>query len=247
MGYELVYHYHEEISKGEYNKAEIKTKTAKVGTPLDDVPLEAVAGKIIAQLARRNILVVDVEIYEYTKKKISYKESSDGILIKGKKFSFDDGPVVVSRDFNPETEIAENTESVEEQLASLLADPRIKNVLNPPPKPVVKQETLDRPIRHEIYDPMIPALAQDAKQRGMKFTVGKKYPVFAEKKGPNMMAGLIYTVIDDEGKRRDVSERFFNTPTKGVDIDLPKLDNPNKEVDLWANIQKEAMPELRRR
>ena len=87
MGYELVFYFHKEISKGEYNKEEVKKKSVKVGSPYEEVPLETVAGKIIAQLARRNILVVDVDIFELTKKKLSYKETSDGILIKNKKFN----------------------------------------------------------------------------------------------------------------------------------------------------------------
>src|SRR5690606_33375022 len=94
LGFEITLKFHEEISKGEYNKDELKTKTTKVGGPLEDVPIEVLAGKVIAQLARRNILVVDVEIYEITKKKISFKETSDGILIKNKKFRFDDGALI---------------------------------------------------------------------------------------------------------------------------------------------------------
>ena len=103
LGFEITLKFHEEISKGEYNKDELKTKTTKVGGPLEDVPIEVLAGKVIAQLARRNILVVDVEIHEITKKKISFKETADGILIKNKKFRFDDGALITTSVESEET------------------------------------------------------------------------------------------------------------------------------------------------
>lgn len=90
--YEITFHYYEEIRRGEYNRDESKSRTIKVGTPEEDTPLETAASKIISQMARRNILVHDVEIYEFTKKKLSFKETPDGISIKNKKFKFDDGP-----------------------------------------------------------------------------------------------------------------------------------------------------------
>ena len=95
MGYEVIFHYKEEEKSPQngdrsYSEEE-KIKKIKVGNLEDDTPIEAVAGKIFAQLARRNILVIDVEIYEFTKKKLNYKETDDGFLIKNKKFRFDDG------------------------------------------------------------------------------------------------------------------------------------------------------------
>ena len=101
MGYELTYHFREEVSKGEYSE-EVKTKTIKIGTPEDDMPLDAAAGKIMSMLARRNILLEDVTIYEFTKKHLSFKMADDGILIKNKKFKFDDGPMMIGEVVAPE-------------------------------------------------------------------------------------------------------------------------------------------------
>lgn len=74
----------------------------------------------MAQLARRNILITDVEIYEFTKKKLSFKEADDGILIKNKKFKFDDG---ASLDVAPvsEAEVTDGSGSPQDQLMKLLA------------------------------------------------------------------------------------------------------------------------------
>ena len=73
MGYELIIKYREKNEEGEYGE-EIQEKKIKIGSPYDDVSLDICAGKIIAQLANRKKLVEDVEIYEYTKKKLTYKK-----------------------------------------------------------------------------------------------------------------------------------------------------------------------------
>lgn len=220
MGYEVIYHYHEEISKGEYNREETKTKTAKIGSPYDDIPLEAVAGKIMAQLARRNILVVDVEIYEYTKKKLNYRESEDGVIIKNKKFKFDDGPVCIDGN-------SVDSDDPEEQLRKLLADPRVAAALEG--KGLIPSTTTTanrvppeignrprKPLRYEVFSPD-PVLAMDAKRRGLAFTVGKKYPIYSEKIAPVLAAGMIYETEDDNNRPQRLSDKFFVLEAKGLD------------------------------
>ena len=76
MGFEVKYIYHERVD-GKYNTDEKKEMKKKIGTPLDDTPLETLAGAVLAQMARRDILVVDVEIQEYTKRSISFKQSNE--------------------------------------------------------------------------------------------------------------------------------------------------------------------------
>ena len=88
MGFECCYYYHEKVD-GDYNREETKTFRKKVGDPFDEVPLEKLAASIIAQMARRDIWIVNVEIFELSKKQVSFKESKGGIVIKNKKFSFD--------------------------------------------------------------------------------------------------------------------------------------------------------------
>ena len=90
MGYEINYKYHPRLEEGVgYDHEVEEVKKVKVGKPFDDTPLEKRAAAITAQLARRDIWVVDVEVYELVKKQISFKESKDGkgIVLKNKRFT----------------------------------------------------------------------------------------------------------------------------------------------------------------
>ena len=112
MGYEVKYFYKEETEvKGQYSD-EIKEKKVKIGDPWEEVPLEVVAGKVMAQLAKRNIFVTDVEIYRLAKEKISYRNTEDGIVIKNKKFRYDDGPAAVADEFDQPVAAAATTPSI---------------------------------------------------------------------------------------------------------------------------------------
>jgi hypothetical protein len=88
MGYEVLFSYNEKKDNG-YDSENVKTLKKVVGKATEDTPLEHLAALIFRQFARRDVMVFDVEIYEYTKKRISFKENKDGILLKNKKFSFD--------------------------------------------------------------------------------------------------------------------------------------------------------------
>ena len=88
MGYEVKYHYHDKTESG-YDTDDVKIFTKRVGKSFEDASLGAVASAIIRQLARRDIWVVNVEIVEFVKKEISFRESKGGIVIKNRKFNFD--------------------------------------------------------------------------------------------------------------------------------------------------------------
>lgn len=229
MGYELTFHYHEEISKGEYDRETTKTKNVKIGSPTDDIPMEAVASRIMAQLARRNILVVDVDIFEYTKKKLSYKETEDGILIKNKKYSFDDGVnlscITVDEEEAPVNnavgQLMNNQQGLQQLLAALLAGNQniISDMAKAPAKDSKPNLAVAAPVkalRHEIFDPFEKSLIEDSRRRGMMFTVGKKYPIINERADQRgIQFGMIYTTIDDTGKRYNLNDKFF-TPQVGL-------------------------------
>lgn len=90
MGFEITYKFHPRLEDGVgYDHDVTEDKQVKVGKPFDDTPLEKCAAAITAQLARRDIWVIDVEVYELVKKQISFKESKDGrgIVLKNKKFT----------------------------------------------------------------------------------------------------------------------------------------------------------------
>lgn len=259
MGFEITYHYREEISKGEYAE-EIKIKTAKVGKSHEDTPLESVAGKVMAQLARRNILIIDVEIYEYTKKKISYKEADDGILIKNKKFRFDDGAIVSSGEASEDSELETmlNDPDIYAKLTALLIGPQGKplaphqvaramgqnkaaDVLTPPASLAGK-----RVIRKEKFQPEL-MQAHKAKQAGLRFTEDKIYSIFGEE---SMGASIVYTTMDDAGKEVKVSAEYFVAPTAGKLQFANQMsdDGPAPGIDLWGKtntVGGSDMPDIR--
>lgn len=194
MGFEVIFKCKDKKDDGSYDVDNIRTFKKTVGKATDDTPLETLAKLIFGQLARRDVWVVDAEIYEYTKKKISFKENKDGILIKNKKFSFD------LTCENIEINSTEDTEQ-QEDVHEIDIKPKQKTIL----PPAIKQS----PIRWEIYDPH-PDIAVVARKKNVNFTIGKKYPIYEEKlAGNNVLMGMNYITEDDNGSRRMLNDKHF--------------------------------------
>lgn len=260
MGYEIFYSFKEALeSPGTYGE-EVKTKSVKVGKVTEEVGLEVVAGKVMSQLARRNILIVDVEIYEYAKKKLGYRETSDGIVIKGKKFSFDSGSVVTTEDFEPEADLIKPKDDLKPEDAFKPEDElKPEDAFKPVPSPSrdladrscsVKrgQNLVKRAIRQEMYDPD-PVGEQKVSQKGLKFTMGRKYPVYSEE---SLGSTLVYSTTDDSGKEVKVSAEYFVAVGVGLsqEGEVSKYvgaENQKEEVNLWRNYERTEMPDIRRR
>lgn len=251
MGFEVIYYYKEKNEEGWSD--EVKEKKARIGQSHEDIPIGKLAGKVMSQMARRNILVTDVKIYEYTKKEVSYKETSDGILIKNKKFKFDDGEDLVTeciKDDDLEKKLldllAENPDIVKKITSEPVKHPHEN--LQAPARTVVNQ----RAVKYEIYDPSIHGEIE-VRNAGMKFTVGKKYAIIREERiGTKDLGRTIYVTNDDSGKEVKISADHFVAPTVGVSIGPePRIVGAEKEeVDLWGNVQthenRDTMPDLRR-
>jgi hypothetical protein len=243
MGYEVVFSYKESGEKpGEYAE-EIKRRTCRIGKTIEDVPLENLASKIMSQLARRNILIVDVEIYEYAKKKIGYRESSDGIVIKNKKFGFASGGIVEVEGFD---------ESVEDEEDDFKPVPSPSKDLADKSCPIVAAKNLAKPqrraIRHESYEPE-PLAEFKAKQKGLKFTVGKRYPIYSES---SMGTTIVYKTTDDAGREVEVSSEYFVAIGTGLvaQDEGPRYvgaEDRKEEVNLWRNFESSDMPDIRRK
>jgi len=237
MGYEITFKYKEAGEKpGSYNE-EILEKSQKVGKVTEEVSLEILAGKVMSQLARRNILIVDVEIHEYARKKLSYRETSDGIVIKNKKFSFDSGSVVVTEEFEDEDNF-KPLPSPSKELADRSCP--IAQKMNVAPQ-------VRRPIRHEIFEPE-PLALHKANQKGLKFTVGKKYPVYSE---DSLGSTITYNTTDDRGKDVNVSSEYFVAIGSGLmEQEGPTYvgaENQKQEINLWGNYERTDMPDIRSR
>lgn len=214
MGFEVLFHYHEKKTEGTgYDVDSKKTFKKVVGKATEDTPLEHLAKLVFGQMARRDVWVVDAEIYEYTKKKISFKETKDGVLLKNKKFSFDltcenfeltaTEPASVEQHQPTDDGFIDSVEY--EEVAPTPAPKQQKKLVVVPPPP--KKEQV---LRWEVYDPH-PDIAMVAKKRNaMSFTIGKKYPIFAETPDPrNIMLGMNYLTEDDQGNRRTLNDKHF--------------------------------------
>jgi hypothetical protein len=250
MGYEIKYYYKESADELGTYKDEIISKTSKVGKFEEEVSLDVLAGKIMAQLARRNILIVDIEIFEFTKKKISYKETESGILIKNKKFSFDSGAVIQSESESEEDEDLEKilqNESLILKLKSILS-PGFNTKKNIAPR-ATNQNSSKKIIRKEVYDPEI-INKHKIEQRGLRFTVGKQYPIYSEK---NVGVGVInYLTVDDTGREVEIISDCFVATSVGLSFQDAEPQyfgaEGNNEINLWNNVQVENnVPDIRRK
>lgn len=256
MGYEVIYYYKESADANGVYKDEVLSKTTKIGKMNEDVSLDLLANKIISQLARRNILIVDVEIYEYAKKKIRFKESDSGIVIKNKKFNFDKSSKFLE-DYEEEDDvdkIFENEELLNKIKEKIFSENKVDdkkenskeekfaNYSMSEKKNLVKTR---RAIREEIYDPEL-IVKSKIENKGYKFTVGRKYPIYKEK---SLGMGILnYITKDDSGKEVEVTSECFVVPPAGLSFDTEYVQsNGQNDIDLWKNVSLESnMPEIRR-
>jgi hypothetical protein len=256
MGYELNFKFKEEITKGEYAE-EIKEKKVKVGDPWEEVPLEQVAGKIMAQLARRNILIVDVEIYELKKSKLSYKEADDGIVIKNKKFKFDDGaavvPVVMDEASALEAAIGSlDDEAMRAKLLKMLkpsnGSPGTALAL---PKNTNPGINLAGPLKYETFDPN----PQELSGIQAALTPGKRYAILREEsKGQGVFTRVYYFLKDDKNRDVKVPAECFVATTNTMlrfenEVNDP-LTSSGRDPGIRLSYGSEAnddVPDLRRR
>lgn len=238
MGYEVCYKYHEKID-GEYKKDDLKSFKRKIGDPFDDTPLEKVSAAIIAQFARRDIWIVDVEVFELTKKKIAFKETKGGIVLKNKKFLFDS----IQGTFEVE-DVKEDYLPIEEFVQSKAPELPSSNTINV--APAAKRRVID----NLVYSPE-PQQLIEAKRKNLKLTVDKKYEVYQKKPSPNGLGDLCL-IVDDSGKEQFVSDLYFIPASINLfaDKELGFSENQQQKENnklLWGDASLETnMPKLRR-
>jgi len=213
MGYEVKYLYHNKKEDGGgYDRESTEEIVKKIGDPFDDVPLEKLAAAILMQMARRDIWVVDVKITELKKQEIAFKESTDGIVLKNKKFTLDSiaGALESSAQVPQQVQVPQmpqaalTPQQIHEQLHA--ADPRTAAAsagvgapisVNPQQPQQPQQPQMPEPaegipvpadlqgkvpIKAEVFDPE-PDMLQAGMVKG-KLTPGKKYPIFEERRDP---------------------------------------------------------------
>ena len=201
MGYEILYYFHDRLENGKYDTDQKKSIKKRVGDPFEDVCVDKCAGAIISQLARRDIWVVDVEVFEVTKKKVTFRETSGGVILKNKKYLMDGLTSIVSQEISeappvaiqPPTQLIPSTQLSN---APVVGHPHNRGVL--------------KPIKWVIYQPSYKAddEEQHRKLKVLRLTIDKKYPVFAEQLQLSGV-GLAYKTIDDIGRELLVCDEYF--------------------------------------
>lgn len=233
MGFEVLYKYHER-KDGVYDKEETKSLKKKVGDPFDDIPLEKLAGAIMAQLARRDIFVIEVEVVELSKKPISFKETNGGVVIKNKKFLFDASSNLIVQEIQDTAEV-----------------PQIQNVAVEQPHNLVHNNgspNLGRPIDFVIFAPELPQMPE-VKKKGLRLTPEKKYPVYAREQ---IGITTALKIVDDVGREQMISDVYFVPANIKLLADNQlKFSETQKERDggrlNWGNaVESNDMPIIRR-
>lgn len=132
----------------------------------------------MSQLARRDIFVVDVEINELIKKEVSFKESNGGIVLKNRKFLFNQSETMI--------------EEIIEEKPKFHPHEKIIN---------------NNPVDYMVYSPEL-RQQHEIKNRNIKLTVDKKYPIYEKKINSNGITNNL-KIIDDSGKEVIISDEYF--------------------------------------
>ncbi len=202
MGFELVFHYYERGENGKYNTESPQKIDRKVGD-LDDLEVDELASHIMAQLSRRDIMVFDVEIFELQRKKINFKETKGGFLIKNKKFSLDQAA-------NMAVEIVDIADTTTQLPHNVL----VKKDL--PPNELATRSSNMGNVRFWMeFNPEIVDLHR-LQQKGVNtFTIGKKYPIY-DKQAGTQLGTYVFLTVDDKGIQRTISDTYFLPPQQGL-------------------------------
>lgn len=236
IGFEVNYKYHEKID-GEYNKEEMKDFKKKVGDPFEDISLEKLAMAIMSQLARRDVLIVDVVITELSKKSVSFKEAKGGLVIKNKKFLFDSelSENVIVEDVKEEADVTSSQ-------SFSLSKPQVENQ---PVKLNLAENTRPRlPITWMTYTP---EERHTIALRKYKLTLNKKYGILS--KISKDFGYEVLKLIDDTGKEIEISGDHFvpaNTSLLYGDLKFDQSDNEEIDLNFRSENFKENMPNIRR-
>lgn len=218
MGFEIKFIYHPRNDNG-YDTNKKEDKIVKVGKPFDETPLEKVAAAIMSQLARRDIWVIDVEVSELVKKSVSFKECKDGkgIVLKGKRFSFNEAAEMISEEDNEVEQIKEQTPTSTAMVKNNIDELYNPNKNVPLQKTANSQQVNQNKVIYKVFfDPSIQYI-NEVKRLALKLSPDKEYPVHQVIQHPTGKLELQKIAItDDVGKVVIVDEKFFTIVGTGL-------------------------------
>lgn len=235
MGYEIIYHYQEKTEKG-YGE-ETKTFKKRLGDPYEDYPLEELSKSILLQLARRDIYVKDLEVYEITKKKIKYKETKNGIILKNKKYLFSEGGLELVVNASDDKEDKEQKEEI------VIQEPVMLQAENKPIKNVNESVDLSRVVKRMCFVPE-PQQLIDLLKKGIKLTQDKTYNINKVEPHPNGI-NEIYTLLDDKGKIQKVSDIYFIPMTNLIGQEEQSEFKEDRSLN-WSGLIDDSIPSIRK-
>jgi hypothetical protein len=211
MGYVVKLHYHPKKTEGVgYDSDRKEVQEKKIGKPFEDTPLEKLAAVLIAQMARRDVLIFDVEVEEYIKKSVNFKECKDGkgIILKGKRFSLDQTAAIIEEDIEepvPQIQPHENLSQLYDQPDKSLPVNRV----TPTAAVAVDPKKI---LYWAYYSPML-----GREPKGVKLTVDKTYPI--HQVIPHVSGRLDaeeVIVTDDVGRQIRGNQDWFVKVGKGL-------------------------------
>lgn len=253
MGFEVSYSFYEKMENSfDYDKTEVKNFKKIYGKAVEDYPLEKLASAIQQQMARRDIFVFDFEIFEFQKKKISWRQNKSDLIIKNKRFTntgqFIDivgedeqtdkchPPEYDTGNVNTPNPSSQNNRNVPAFNLVNLADKNGKLVSNPV---VVHHVQPERIIKYVSFMP-----SRMIKPVG-NFTVEKTYPVYKESLNSNGI-GMIIETLDDKGKRVKVEDEHFVPAGQNLLAGELFVDDKKESERLnWYGVVKEDIPSVR--
>lgn len=256
MGFEVKYMFHPRKEDGPgYNTDVQKDNMIKVGKPFDDTPLEKCAATIMAQLARRDVWVVDVEVSELVKKKISFKESKDGkgIVLKNKRFSLvgTTAEMIEEQEVTPPVNVSQSNLQPHEMGRSSPPHQNQDNLYSNPNTSVVRRSVDPRNIDrnktvYQVYFEPEGHFAE-AQRLNLRFTKDTRYAVHQVISSPTgKLDNQQVAITDDTGQIVILDEKFFVTAGVGLigDKQLNFSGNNGKNSRAKLSYEDQMIPNL---
>lgn len=256
IGFEVQYHYYDKLKDSfDYDRDNPKILKKTFGKQNEDFSLENLAQAVMQQMARRDIFVFDVEIYEFQKKKITFKQNKSDFIIKNKKFTNtgilnlpqsdeeidESNGVPMIPVGEPTCQYTPMPSPTAVNLVPVKHNQNI-NLVDPRNRPQAKQERI---LRYVLFSP---SKVEDRVKFPYKFTYNKKYPVFHETFSSNGIGMMIDTIDDTNNRVKVVDELFIPADQNLVGGDLMDSRSGNGLVDdrlNWSGVIKDSVPKLR--
>ena len=250
MGFEVNYNYYEKLENSfDYNREEPKTLRKIYGKAVEEYPIEKLGQAIMQQMARRDIFIFDLEIFEFQKKKISFRQNKGDLVIKNKKFTSKGELLVDIEEDNCPDGTCHLPPIVQLQPAVNIAPPIQQQNVNIAPS--IQQQNINiapRPVG--LVDRILKRM-QFLPGRVISpigaFTVEKYYPVYRESLAKNGI-GMMIETIDDKGRKTSISDEYFVSSQQNLLGGEGSGFNSNTREDSrlnWNGVVSDQSPKLR--